>query len=515
MWNFPAFNASGSRLCGKTLIVAMSLVSMIALCQPQAVCADSRGDDLANWLDRRGQEIWGKPPQPCSDLTFARRLYLDVLGRIPSVSELRDFQDLGEERRQILVEQLVFTEGARAESYRRLSAFHFARQWMRVLIPPGTTANGSPETVVQFLAEQYRNNTPYDQLISGLANLQTAQSAGNYYQLLGSLPQNYAGHLSRVALGVRIECAQCHDHPFSDWKQSDFWGLAAFYGDLAPAMQTGRSGSIEFEGTVYPAKLLTSQKPVGAESTALRSRLAIWMTSKDNPYFAATAVNRFWQQFVGHGLYEDVENLDRATDEERMFLDEFGERFAEDGFDMQRLVAAICKSSWYEAESVDDSEASAGSFARALKVISPDQVFDSLEQSLLLPVSRIDPQSPRWTGGRVQLVTRLSETIGTTPEDYASGIPQALMLMNGRITSEAIDFDRSRLLRAVLESPFFKQSDRIETLYLAVLTRNPTSDESAALTEYVESKTNEEARQRAYGEILWALLNSPEFVLCR
>jgi hypothetical protein len=99
----------------------------------------------------------------------------------------------------------------------------------------------------------------------------------------------------------------------------------------------------------------------------------------------------------------------------------------------------------------------ADSFTRTLKVISPDQVFDSLEQSLLLSVSRIDPTSPRWTGSRMQIVGRLNETIGATPEDYASGIPQALMLMlmNGRITSDAIDLDRSRLLHAVIESPFF------------------------------------------------------------
>ena len=154
-------------------------------------------------------------------------------------------------------------------------------------------------------------------------------------------------------------------------------------------------------------------------------------------------------------------------------------------------------------------------FARTLKVISPDQVFDSLEQSLLLPISRIDPEAPRWTGTRSQLVTRLSETIGATPEDYASGIPQALMLMNGRLTSDAISLDRSRLLRAVVESPFFNENDRVSTLYMAVLTREPSAEEKTALTAYLDAKPTADARKKAYGEILWALLNSPEFVLCR
>ncbi|MEZ6129500.1 MAG: DUF1553 domain-containing protein [Planctomycetaceae bacterium] len=477
--------------------------------------ADSRGDDLAEWLDVRGQQVWGELPEPCDDLTFARRVYLDVLGRVPSVSELRDFQDLPENRRTALVDQVVFSEGPRADTYRRLSANNFARQWQRVLVPPGTTTNGSPETVVQFLAERYRSGTAYDELIAEFAGIQTVQAAGSYYQLVGALPQNYAGHLSRVALGVRVECAQCHDHPFNDWKQTDFWGLAAFFGDLSPGVGGG-TGSINYEGTVYPAKFLGVKTPLES-TTAQRTKLAEWMTSADNDYFSATAVNRFWQQFVGRGLYADVENLDRATPEERAFLDEFGQRFAEDGFHIPHLMAAICKSSWYQAKAVDTDVSTTDErrFVRNLKVISPEQVFDSLEQSLLLPVSRIDPQSPRWTGSRTQLVSRLSETIGATPEDYASGIPQALLLMNGKVTNDAIDPDRSRLLRAVVESPFFNERDRIRTLYLAVLTRSPASAETAALTKYLDSQPNKEARQKAYGEILWALLNSPEFVLCR
>jgi hypothetical protein len=492
------------------LLLATALVLLSRPAQAQ-----SRGDDLARWLDRRGEEIWGRPPEPCDDLTFARRVYLDVLGRIPSVSELRDYQNLGADRREILVEQLVFAEGPRADTYRRLSAAHFARQWAQVLLPPGTATNGPPDTLTQFLAEQYRNHVPYNELISEFVTIQTPQAAGNYYQLSGALPQNYAGHLSRVALGVRIECAQCHDHPFNDWTQRDFWGLAAFYADLSPGSQSAKPGTIEYEGTVYPAKVLLSADPAGAQSVALRSRLARWLTSDDNPYFSATAVNRFWQQFVGRGLYANVENLDLASAEERAFLDEFGQRFAEDGYDVRRLTAAICKSSWYRAESVAESDASSEGFSRTLKTISPNQVFDSLEQSLLLPVSRIDPQSVRWTGGRTQLVNRLSETIGETPEDYTSGIPQALLLMNGKITSDAINFERSRLLRAVVESPFFDQQERIETLYLAVLSRKPTSRELTALKGYLQSMSTDDARKKAFGEILWALLNSPEFVLCR
>lgn len=490
----------------------IAAVVILFVVSPPAAIADSRGEDLANWLNERGQQVWGELPEDCDDLTFARRAYIDVVGRVPSVSELRDYQDMGDSKRTVLVDQLVFAEGERASNYRRLGANNFARQWQRVLVPPGTTVNGSAETVVQFLAASYEEGMPYDSLMKELVNIQSAAEAGNYYQLVGSLPENYAGHISRVALGVRVECAQCHNHPFNDWTQDDFWGLAAFYSDLSPGR--GNKGKINYSGTVYPAKLLWEEEPL-SKTTAIRTQLAEWLTSGENAYFAATGVNRFWQHLVGRGLYADVENLDQATDEERGFLDDFGQRFADDEFDMQRVTAAIMKSAWYQAKAADASDADEDGFARSLKVISPDQVFDSLEQSLLLPISRVDPNSPRYSGSRLQLVTRLSETIGATPEDYASGIPQALMLMNGKLTGDAIDLDRSRLLRAVVESPFFNQNDRIRTLYLAVLTRKPSEEETKALNEYLNSKSTEQSRKRAYGEILWALLNSPEFVLCR
>jgi hypothetical protein len=427
---------------------------------------------------------------------------------------------MGQTRRSELVEQLAFGEGPRADMYRRLRAGNLARQWRRVLIPPGTTVNGSPATIEQGLAEAFEDETPFDEIMRQLVRDPAGESSGQYYRLLGSLPENYAGHLSRVTLGVRIECAQCHDHPLTDWKQDDFWGLAAFYSDLPraggdqSASSPSATGSIEYEGTVYPAKLLWSKQPLSQQESAMRTRLSRWLTSTDNPHFASTAANRFWQYLIGHGLYPDVENLDRASAEQRAFLDELGQRFADDGFNVSRLIAAICKSSWYQAKSTD-AEPTHDTFARNLKVCSPEQVFDSLEQSLILPVSRLDVTSSRWSGERTQLVSRLSETVGATPEDYASGIPQALLMMNGKMTNDAIDPGRSRLLRAVVDSPFFNDSDRINTLYLAVLTRQPSSDETETLKAFVESRSDTSARIRAYGEILWALLNSPEFVLCR
>lgn len=503
----------------RVVMLSMFLAGQLVVLPP--LFADGPSDELAAWLDRRGLEVWGDVPELCDDLTFVRRAYLDILGRVPSVSEIRDFQDLGQDRRRLLVDQLVFGGGPRAETYERQSARNLARVWRRVLVPPGTTVGGPTAPLEGWLRDAFAERVPYDEMMRQLAQISASDAAGGYYRVLGSMPETYAGHLSRVMLGVRIECAQCHDHPFTDWKQEDFWGLAAFYSDLpaagepADASGGGRdAGSIEHEGTVYTAKLLWSEEPIKTRAFAPRIRLAEWITAADNPNFASTAANRVWQYLLGRGLYPDVENLDQASADERNFLDDLGQRLADEEFDLHRLIAAVCKSSWYQAVSAE-GEADEGAFVRPLKVIGPEQLFDSLEQALLLPVSRIDPSSPRWSGERNQLVSRLSETIGATPEDYASGIPQALLLMNGTLTGDAIDLERSRLLRAVVDSPFLDAEERIGTLYLAVLTRQPTLEETEALSAYLAAKPDPEARKRGYGEILWALLNSPEFVLCR
>ncbi len=498
------------------------------------VAADPRGDELAKWMNARGQEVWGAAPQKCDDLTFARRVYLDLLGRVPSVSELRDYEQSQSERRSRLIEDLVFGEGERAESNARLAPEQMARQWRQVLLPAGTATDGPTDGLEAWLRGQFANDTPFDDMMRKLIRVQDSETpavvaAGvatgsmNYYQLLGGLPENYAGNLSRVMLGVRIECTQCHDHPFSSWKQPDFWGLAAFFGDLrsAPATDSTPSaelGRIRYENKTYQAKLLWSAEPLNtgssASSQSLRARLGEWMTSKNNPNFAATAVNRFWQHLVGRGLYAEVENLDWAKPEERRFADELGEKFAADGYRVRSLIAAICKSDWYQSVS-QDITADPNQFYRPMKCGSPEQVFNSLEQALHLPISRINPNSPRWSGDRMQLVSRLSESSGRTPEDYSAGIPQALLLMNGRLTSDAVNPETGRLLRAITDSPFLQTGDRVETLFMAVLTRRPTSEESAAIEQLLESKSDDAARQRVMSELLWALLNSPEFVLCR
>ncbi len=523
--------------------IGCCLLTMTALCadEPRTDVSqgDSRGDDLTQWINVAGEKVWGMPPDPCDDLTFARRVYMDVLGRPPAVAEIRDYEsiDVGRRRSQ-LVEQLIFGEGLRREMIERQAAENFARTWTGVLLPNTRETGLGNSGLHAWLANEYRQRAPLSDVMRrlvvvgpaasdpqaairavnpGLKNISGDAAAAEYYQLLGGLPENYAGNLSRVMLGVRIECAQCHDHPFSSWKMHDFWGMAAFFSDLSRpddsienSKQSKAAGEIKFGEKTYHAKLLWNSQPAHGTDGALRQQLGRWMTSPENPNFAATMVNRIWQQLIGRGLFVDVENLDTARPEQRQLLDQFGARFAADGFDVRRLTAAICKSNWYQAISQAEPNASEA-FYRPLKAASPGQVFNALEQSLHLPISRIDARSPRWSGTRLELINRLQESGQRTPDDYSAGIPQALLLMNGPMTQAATSPDNSRLLRAIIDAPFLDKSQQVDTLYLAILSRRPTRDETVAIEQLLSKQSSSEGMSN----LVWALINSPEFVLCR
>lgn len=484
--------------------------------------------ELEAWLDEQFNRHWaeaGVEVELCDDALFLRRVYLDLVGRIPSVAEVRDFlNDASAGKRSRLVDRLLADPETSSRSNRD-HAEHMSRIWRRMMIPPGSNGALNGRAFDTWLNDQFRENVSYDELARRLVTGGDDSSAV-YYQSVGGTPEAYAGEFTRMFLGVRIACAQCHDHPFADWKQQDFWGMAAFFGDMQQqnannlgGVAAGRAGVISYEGVEYPARVLWSNEPTKvSQGKSPREALAAWMTSPENPNFSATAVNRVWQHLFGRGLVPGVNDLDLATSEERkVLLDKLAKKFADSGFDMRWLIAGIAKSRVYQCRTVAgaDEDASPWAARRPLKTLTPEQLFDSLEQALMLPVSRTADDAARHNGGMMQVLTRLDESAGATPEDYSAGVPQVLMLMNGPLMSQATDLENSRTLRAVVEAPFLEAPEKVETLYMAAFTRRPTPQEKTVMLRHVERQTSPEARRKAYGEIFWAVLNSPEFVLCR
>jgi len=275
-------------------------------------------------------------------------------------------------------------------------------------------------------------------------------------------------------------------------------------------MESDKEYEVRFLWNEEPAKVPADKFP--------RDVLADWLASKENPNFSATAVNRVWQQLCGQGLIPHVDDLDQAPHKQRaVALDDLARQFAGADFDLQWLSQGICKSRVYQrlcATADKPAEDTPLSTYRPLKTLSPDQVFDSLEQALMLPIGKGD-KSPRFNGQRDQLIQRLNEAASEAPDQFRAGIPQALMIMNGVMVATGTDLDDSRTLRAVVDAPFLETKDKIEALYLAALTRKPETKELEKMLAHVESQADKEARRKSYVDIYWALLNSPEFVLSR
>jgi hypothetical protein len=537
------FAAVGGCLAAAVAFWGRGPTAAIIADEPAAAAAPAKAADLFDlpaWLDARFGQVWSEnqvQPEVCDDATFCRRVSLDLIGRIPSVAEVRAFlDDPSPTKRAQLVDRLIADPDVSSRTS-ELHAEHMARIWRRVILPPGSTGAPMAPMFEPWLKAQFRENKPYDEIVRRLltARGENTLPEAVFYQAIGGSPDAEATTVSRVFLGVRIGCAQCHDHPFTTWKQQDFWGMAAFFEGTSAstnAMTTpegatvaaglsddAATGSIAHEGKTYAAKALWSTEPVSlGENQKPRDALAAWLTSSENPTFAANVVNRIWQHLLGRGLVSAVDDLDLATPEEReLVIDDLGRQFAAAGFDLKWLIAGICKSKAYQctAHVADGEQITLLYGRRPLKTMTPEQTFDSLEQALALPVSRSSEEAARHNGEMAQVVQRLDESIGTSPEDYSAGVPQVLLLMNGELLAKATDLNKSHTLRAVVESPFLGDEIKLDTLYLAALTRLPRANERQQLLQHLQSQPDEPARRQTYGDIFWALLNSPEFVLCR
>jgi hypothetical protein len=469
-------------------------------------------EELADWIDTRLEAAWrakGLRPRPAAgDDVFLRRAYLELTGAIPSVAEARDFLDSKSAgKREYLIRSLL--EDKRF-------AEHYAKLWARTLAPAGNT-RGPLEA---WLRDEFRKNTPFDQMAKAVLTAKgnaTSASPAAFYFAVGNSPDRLAEAVARGMLGVRLGCAQCHNHPFTSWKREHFWGLAAFFAGTGTAPGQVNDG---FTTTItstngareYKAKFLEGPAPQFSEGRSPRAVLADWLATPKNRFFAANIVNRVWQDLCGSGLVSTIDDLDTLEAAEReQILDELAAKFAANGFDLRWLIEGICLSKAYQQASAASPES--GSAQRPVRTLSPDQVFAALDQALSLKKGR--GLSPRYTPEGRNLMARLEEARSSIPTDFKGGIPQALLLMNGPIVARATTLEDSLTLRAVVEAPFLKDAEKLDTLFLAAYSRLPRADERDRFLKVVRAKPDDrEARRQAYANIFWALLNSPEFILC-
>jgi hypothetical protein len=545
-------------------------LSPVTAAVPPVPTAVTRPDDaaaLAATIDRYFQQEWAragvKPAPHTDDAEFLRRVSFDIGGRLPTVAETRAFlADKRPDKRRREIEKLLagpgyvnhFTNTWRARWMAEASTTYFGR-----FLIPGFEA---------WLRRELRQNTPYDQLVRKILTTPIGQSNvfdyfnGNsqeltpagFYQAKEGKPENLAASTARMFLGVRLECAQCHDAKFASWTREQFWGLAAFFngiqrqeqGDFVfPTRELNDRREIMIPGSdkVIQASYLDGKQVAWKEKTGARATLADWVTAPDNPYFARAAVNRLWAHFLGMGLTEPVDDMEgnetKAYHPELM--KELSRQFIAHKYDLRFLIRAIASSQVYQLTSASPSQdpTRAHLFTHApLRGLTPEQLFDSLA----LAIGYQDPQqnNQQFFFGDMSPRAMFLEKFASRsdkPTEPQTSILQALAIMNGAFINDATSVEKSEMLAAVADAPFLSTSERIETLYLATLSRKPTARELERLVKYIDppakrtftvpvltdsltgrtktplSAANSKGREQRLADVFWALLNSSEFIL--
>lgn len=475
--------------------------------------------------------------EPATDTEFLRRVYLDLTGRIPIPFEVYQFLESDPAtRREKLVDQLL-------ES--RDHATHLATVWRKLLLPDGVDTNtyGGTGKFDEWLADRFEKNLPYDEIVSQLLLAEGRVSDSGpilFYAALKLNPEEIAAKTARTFLGMRMECAQCHDHPFDESiSQEDFWGFAAHFAQISrPRGKIEMTSSVlrvrdnprgevmmpDTEDVVPPqlpyqvAMVNGGEKKPGKEASR-RQQLVDWLTTKQNNRFARATVNRVWQHLFGLGMVEPVDDM-RADNLPTCpeVLDTLSHDFAANDYDLRRLLRTLVLSDAYQLSSraPSDEPSQLLEFARMnIKSFTADQLYDCINVATE-PTSAGNGNNQSGSLVRFGNTARQAfiEQFQAPPgqrTDYHAGIPQALTLMHGQLVHSATDLASSGLLKGI-SAPFFSgDEERIETLFLSTLSRFPEEVELEKMLSHVQAAEGDEQRMRAFGDVLWALLNSAEF----
>jgi len=478
-----------------------------------------------------------EPAPRASDEEFLRRLYLDLVGRIPTVAEARAFlDDPAKDRRAKLVESLLASPGYTTNA---------ARVWRSVLVPQATTNLQTQYlgvSVEAWVRDRLRAGATDDALVRDLLtarldyldwtpdkkpNPAPGLSPVGFYQANDLKPETVASAVARTFLGLKLECALCHDHPFDKWTQKQAWETAAFFAGVAPlepevkpapGLANRRELKINDTPNTAAATFLDGAEPDWARDPDPRKAFAAWLTREGNPYFARVMANRVWANLFGVGLVDPVDDWGPHNPPSHPeLLDELAKAYAEGGFDPKVLVRAITASEAYQRTSrlTHPPQVDPRKFARMnVKGLSAEQLFDSLATA----TGYREPTPPSadaafgWPAKSPRGLFIAKFGGGAARTDMQVSILQALSLMNGEWLAKQTDPAAGATVRAVASAPFLDDAGRVEVLFLGTLSRRPTKAEA---DRYLAHLKDADDKARAVADVLWVLLNSNEFLVNR
>jgi hypothetical protein len=486
----------------------------------------------------------GVPPSPvCDDATFLRRVSLDIAGRLPTTEETQSFLASKEpNKRELAIESLL-----NSPDY----ADYFANKWTALL---KNKRDDTADITANFafhawMRDSLLANKRYDELVRqilGATGTIVANPAVAWYKRVKE-PTQQLEDVAQLFLGVRMQCAQCHHHPFERWSQQDYYSLSAFFS------QVGRKPTaIADEDLIYHKRGIAQTenkktrlpvKPAGLGQPTLdippdedpRLKLADWMSEKSNPFFAKSLVNRYWKHFFKRGLIEpedDIRDTNPATNPE--LLDALAKHFIESGFDLKAVVRAITQSQTYQLSAFPNEHNAIDSqnFSHYYpKRMQAEVLLDAIDQvtgaksdfadlpagtrAISLPDNSYNRASPflkvfgRPEGASVCECERVQ----------SSSLAQSLHLMNASDVKAKLTANNGRAEQlAKSDKP---DPQRIREIYLAAFSREPAPDEVRIAENYLNQPRTDaqgkpldslRAKRQGYEDLLWAIINTKEFL---
>lgn len=487
-------------------------------------------DDLAI---KRWAELGVFPSELCTDSEFLRRASIDLIGTLPSSEQVRAFlKDERPDKRARLVDELLKHPNW---------ADRWALVWIDLLRPnPDRVGVKSVYILDQWLRQAFRENRPFDRFARDILTVRGSTHRDGPAVIFRDRrgPDDLTTMMSQVFMGVRLECAKCHHHPNEAWSQDDFYQLAAFFGEVGrkgTGVSPPISGSPEYiylkpGGKVsHPVTgaVMKFIPPGGVETKVLRGQdprraFADWLLAPDNPYFARAAVNRVWGQMMGKGFVNPVDDLRTSNPASHPeLLEALASDFAKGGFDLKRLQRRIANSRIYQLSSVagEHNVTDTVYFSRSYRRrLAAEVITDAVADVTGVPNDFMGMPS----GARAlqtwnfKLASDMLDAFGRpdSSEDcpcernLESSVVQALHLMHAEGLQGKLAHKSGRVTQLVQSKR--SESEIVEELFLTALGRLPAKDELAIAVEQfsVEGAT----RQTATEDILWALINSAEFV---
>jgi hypothetical protein len=474
----------------------------------------------------------GLPPSaPADDATFLRRVTLDITGRLPSAEVARKFlEDKADDRREKAIERLL-----ESEAY----SDYFANKWaaiLRVRRDKDTYASGN-FAFHQWIRTAFDQNMPYDrfvrEIITASGEISDHPAVAWYRQVAKDFEQ--VEDVAQLFLGVRIQCARCHHHPFEKWSRKDYYGMAAFFS------RVGRKEGISpDEQRIYHQRGLAGSKdpksgaalkPTGLGDQPLdiapeedpRIDLANWLTKPTNPFFARTLVNRYWKHFFGRGIVDpedDMRDTNPASNKE--LLDGLSKKFIDSGYDMKELIRTICRSATYQLSSLPNAQNATDrqSFSRYYPRRLPAEVLlDAIDQMngsstafTGLPAGSRAIQIPDHGGVNSYFLTVFGKPGGASACECERSVDASLAQSLHLLNSPDIHGKMSSGVAKDLSSDMKRtDADKVQDLYFRAFGRPASEHEMKYATAHID-KFQAKEKPAAYEDIVWALINTKEFL---